>query len=225
MAGALWRFRALALLAAAAMAGCRQAAPPVEIVHVRPARVELPRDVRRLAVGEIRGQTEEEMFWARSAEEGLERRMAQAARDEGRYEILRRPRGGDSADAVVDGRMAIRKTSSHVRAAAAGRRRFACDVSAQFVIDRPGGETLAAIRVSRSYDSDLQAEPAAPGDERERQAILAGLVDECVDGLVANLFSATTVVRETLARSKSAGVADGNKLAAAGRHEQALASF
>ena len=227
-------FRALPLLVAAVLAGCDQPGRQIDIVHARAARVQLPPDVRRLAVGRFRGRSQAESHWAKTAADMLERRMVEAARGFGRYEILPRAEGGTRrAEAVIEAGVTISRTAiSSIGPAGPGegekvqtRRRFTCRVLMEFAIDRPGGDTIISVRMTRSYDSAAPPRRLAPRSEREIRAVVRELVVECVESFVAKLFPARTVIRETLRQSKSPDVAAGGELAAAGEYEEALAHF
>lgn len=233
MGGRWRRLRTWALLAAA-LAGCGGQVRRIEFYQTRPASVELPAGVRRLSVGQFAASRNAAMPWGKVAAALLEGELVEAAGSLGRYEIVRRGQAGAiRADALIGGLIEVRQSARSVVGPAGpdgpaetpAHRHFVCEVIAEFAIDGPAGQTMAAVRVSRSYDSATSRGRPAPQTEGETQGVIAELIGGCVRSFVAGLLGERTGVVETLAEGTSAAVAAGNRLAAAGKYEQALGRF
>jgi tetratricopeptide (TPR) repeat protein len=194
----------------------------IEIVRRAPAAVTLPEDVRRLTVGAVLGQTEDDAAWARDAADLLEHHLARAAGKPAGYEILP-ARDAARADAVLTAVVRVTQERSG-RSEAAGER-LACKAEMALALERPGGATLLAQRLSETYDSCEHpgVKPPAPG--KPTHALMVNLLDRCAVRFVGQLVPVRMVIREVILSGPSAQLAEGNKLAAAGQYESALARY
>jgi len=202
----------------AASGGCGQ---PIDIIHATAPRDGLPAEVRRLAIGAFQA---DEARWATSAAEGLAARLTQQQADPPRFGVV--PAAG--ADAVITGRVEVRsrrrrdfgpRAPAGAGAKPRARDYLSCDVAVAFAVSAADGTTLLSRRIARRADL-LDAPPS----ESVGDAAMV-LIDQCVRAFVAGLLPTRTVTRAHLKRSKSPAIAEGNRLAAAGRHAEALAAY
>ena len=181
------KLRVLVAAAGIAVVGCGQ---PIHLVRRRPARIQLPDDVRRLAVGHVQPGSKDLAQWAQAAEKALRRRLADCAKRRGRFQVVSATDRPDAVcDAVVEAVRETRRTiSGPGRLRTQPRERLRCVVTVSFSIRRPDGRTLAARRFTREYDSlDPAGGQARPG------RILRRLVENCVAAFVRELFDVQTV--------------------------------
>jgi len=110
-------------------------------------------------------------------------------------------------------------------------RRF-CLAAVNFTMDDlVTGKTLAAVSVTRQYDSDKDKSAGgklgrvigfAPDKTSPVDQIISGLIDQCVQEFVNKISPHEIVVTEKLQRCKVKAGATANKLAKAGEYEEAL---
>jgi len=198
--------------------GCGQ---PIDIVHATRPRNELPATVRRLAVGAFQA---DEARWATSAAERLRARLVEQPDGPTRFEITPPAR----ADAVITGRVEVRsrrrrdfgpRAPAGAGAKPRAREYLSCAVAIAFVVTAADGQTPLSRRIARRTDL-LDAPPS----ESVGDAAMV-LIDQCVQAFVAGLLPTRTVTRAYLKRGKLPAVTEGNRLAAAGRHAEALAAY
>ena len=113
--------------------------------------------------------------------------------------------------------------------------RRTCSATVNFTMNDPStGETLAAVNVSRDFDSERDKEESKIGkavsalgfggdsDLPVEGDILTGLIEQCVNEFVAKISPHEVVVTEILQKGAAEIVETGNKLAMAGDHDEAL---
>ncbi len=222
MRSAWWRLWWLLAVAAAGLGGCEAGGPRIQWVRQEPPAVALPEDVRLLAVGTISAQSESDAPYAKAAEELLRQHLARATAAGGRYEVLPAGAGAVAPDATISG--TIQVAQDRTLAAAAPTGRLVCTVTANLAISRPSGATLLAQLITEPHDS-AEAGGPAPGPGKPTHALLVGLVDKAAARFVAQLFPTRQAVHETLKPAGGSDVAEGNRLAAAGKYAQALERF
>ncbi len=160
-------------LLAAALAGCQAGHKPL---------VELPPDVRKLAVGNFTAAQPNHNKWAEAAQRMSQQRLSELARQRGRFRVLPAGKPRTNADAVVTGQVTVltrQRRASGPKGKPAGS--LACTVAITFAITRPDGGTPVSQRLSRSFDSPGQGHP-------DVEKIIAGLLGQCVNEFTAGLF-------------------------------------
>ncbi len=111
-----------------------------------------------------------------------------------------------------------------------------CMASVNFTMDDiRTGKTLAALTLTREYDSDKDAKSKGGGVGRALgfsgdnlpppDQILNRLIAECVEQFVRKISPHTVIVTEKMERGKSRIVQTGNKLARVGDYEEALECY
>ncbi|MFA6133590.1 MAG: CsgG/HfaB family protein [Phycisphaerae bacterium] len=98
-------------LSVAALAGCGEGDKPVQLQYDRPAAYEIPASIRKLAIAEFGGQTDEDRRWGDIASDKLADSLEQANRTYDRYQLVDRKR----LKAIMDERdlqLAISDTST-----------------------------------------------------------------------------------------------------------------
>ena len=160
-------------LLAAASAGCQAGSKPL---------VELPPDVRKLAVGSFTAAQADHGKWADEARRMSRQCLSDLARRRRRFSILPADKPPASADAVVTGQVTVltrqRRASGEQGKPASS---LACTTAIIFTISRPKGGTLVSQRLSRRFDSAGQGAP-------DVDKIIAGLLGQCVNEFTTGLF-------------------------------------
>jgi len=160
-------------LLAASSAGCQAGSKPL---------VELPPDVRKLAVGSFTAAQADHGKWAEEARRMSRQRLSDLARRRRRFSVLPPGKPHASADAVVTGQVTVltrQRRASGEQGKPAGS--LACTAAITFTITRPKGGTLVSQRLSRIFDSSGQGTP-------DVDKIIAGLLGQCVNEFTAGLF-------------------------------------